>query len=106
MPGEAERRVLKIGKGGAKAGVSKDQAETSVLFELIGAGYERRSLLVTANQPIGECESYRRRAALVEIYHPDRLERASTTTSLHRYLREFKLLVMLRYLRYCSMTRS
>src|SRR6266436_2963206 len=31
--------------------VSKDQAETSVLFELIGARYERRSTLVTANQP-------------------------------------------------------
>jgi len=34
--------------------VSKDQAETSVLFELISARYERRSLLVTANQPFGE----------------------------------------------------
>jgi len=29
--------------------VSKDQAETSVLFELIGSRYERRSLLITAN---------------------------------------------------------
>jgi len=34
--------------------VSKDQAETSVLFELISARYERRSLLVTANQAFGE----------------------------------------------------
>ena len=34
--------------------VSKDQAETSVLFELIRARYERRSLLITANQPFGE----------------------------------------------------
>src|SRR5688572_350130 len=34
--------------------VSKDQAETSVIFELIGARYERRSLLITANQPFGE----------------------------------------------------
>jgi DNA replication protein DnaC len=34
--------------------VTKDQAETSVLFELIGARYERRSLLVTANQPFGD----------------------------------------------------
>jgi DNA replication protein DnaC len=34
--------------------VCKDQAETSVLFELIGRRYERRSLLVTANQPFGE----------------------------------------------------
>jgi DNA replication protein DnaC len=29
----------------------KDQSETSVLFELIAERYERRSLLITANQP-------------------------------------------------------
>ncbi len=29
----------------------KDQAETSVLFELIAERYERKSLLITANQP-------------------------------------------------------
>jgi len=80
--------------------VSKDQAETSVLFELIGARYERRSLLVTANQPFGEwgrvfpdqamtlaavdrlvhhatilemnVESYRRRAALERKRGPGR----------------------------------
>lgn len=34
--------------------VTKDQAETSVLFELICARYERRSILITANQPFGE----------------------------------------------------
>ena len=34
--------------------VTKDQAETSVLFELIGTRYERRSMLITANQPFGE----------------------------------------------------
>jgi DNA replication protein DnaC len=34
--------------------VSKDHAETSVLFELIGSRYERHSLLITANQPFGE----------------------------------------------------
>ena len=34
--------------------VSRDQAETSVLFELISARYERRSILITANQPFGE----------------------------------------------------
>ncbi len=34
--------------------VTKDQAETSVLLELIGARYERRSMLITANQPFGE----------------------------------------------------
>jgi DNA replication protein DnaC len=31
--------------------VHKSQAETSVLFELIAARYERRSMLITANQP-------------------------------------------------------
>ena len=34
--------------------VSKDQAETSVLFELISARYERRSTLITANRTFGE----------------------------------------------------
>lgn len=34
--------------------VTRDQAETSVLFELISARYERRSMLITANQPFGE----------------------------------------------------
>ena len=31
--------------------VRKDQAETSVLFELIAERYERKSILITANQP-------------------------------------------------------
>ncbi|WP_229839432.1 IS21-like element helper ATPase IstB [Sphingomonas glacialis] len=34
--------------------VTKDQAETSVLFELISARYEQRSMFITANQPFGE----------------------------------------------------
>jgi len=34
--------------------VRKDQAETSVLFELISSRYERRSILITANQPFAE----------------------------------------------------
>ena len=37
--------------------VRKTQAETSVLFELIAARYERRSLMITANQPFGEWDS-------------------------------------------------
>jgi DNA replication protein DnaC len=37
--------------------VRKDQAETSVLFELIAPRYERRSLMVTANHPFGEWTS-------------------------------------------------
>jgi len=80
--------------------VTKDQAETSVLFELISARYERRSILITANQPFGEwnkvfpdpamtlaaidrlvhhatiiemnVESYRRRAALERKRGPGR----------------------------------
>jgi DNA replication protein DnaC len=31
--------------------LQKNQAETSVLFELISARYERRSIMITANQP-------------------------------------------------------
>jgi DNA replication protein DnaC len=34
--------------------VSNDQAETSVLFELISARYERRSTLITANRPFSD----------------------------------------------------
>jgi DNA replication protein DnaC len=80
--------------------VSKDQAETSVLFELISARYERRSMLISANQPFGEwgkifpdpamtlaavdrlvhhstifemnVESYRRRAAIDRKHGPGR----------------------------------
>jgi DNA replication protein DnaC len=37
--------------------VRKSQAETSVIFELISARYERRSLLITANQPFGAWDS-------------------------------------------------
>jgi len=36
--------------------VHKSQAETSVLFELIAARYERRSLFVTANAAFGAWE--------------------------------------------------
>lgn len=39
---------------GDLAYVTKDQAEATVLFELISARYERRSILITANQPFGE----------------------------------------------------
>ena len=87
--------------------VSKDQAETSVLFELIGCRYERRSMLITANQPFGEwgkvfpdqamtlaaidrlvhhatifemnVESYRRRAALDRKRGPGRPPAHATT---------------------------
>ena len=91
--------------------VSKDQAETSVIFELIGTRYERRSLLITANQPFGDwgkifpnqamtlaaidrlvhhatifemnVESYRRRAALERKRGPGRPpSRATINTNL------------------------
>jgi DNA replication protein DnaC len=37
--------------------VKKSDDETSVLFELIAHRYERRSLLITANQPFSEWDS-------------------------------------------------
>lgn len=37
--------------------VHKDQAETSVLFELIAARYERRSIMITANRAFGAWEN-------------------------------------------------
>ena len=36
--------------------VQKDELETSVLFELICERYERRSMLITCNQPFGDWE--------------------------------------------------
>src|SRR5437660_1731852 len=90
--------------------VTKDQAETSVLFELISARYERRSLIITANQPFGEwgkvfpdqamtvavvdrlvhhatifemnVESYRRRAALERKRGRGRLSRDNRSQRL------------------------
>jgi len=87
--------------------VTKDQAETSVLFELISARYEQRSMLITANQPFGEwgkvfpdpamtlaavdrlvhhatifemnVESYRRRAAVQRRNGPGRPPTFATT---------------------------
>ncbi|HSP23652.1 MAG TPA: IS21-like element helper ATPase IstB [Saliniramus sp.] len=89
--------------------VTKDQAETSVLFELISARYERRSMLITANQPFGEwgrifpdqamtlaavdrlvhhasifemnAESYRRRAAIERKRGPGRPPSRATIKS-------------------------
>ncbi len=92
--------------------VSKDQAETSVLFELIASRYERRSRLITANQPFGEwgrifpdqamtlaaidrlvhhatilemnVESYRRKVALDRKRDPGRPPVHSTPNELDR----------------------
>jgi DNA replication protein DnaC len=63
---QAERQALQLAAAITKldrfdllilddiAYVTKDQAETSVLFELIATRYERRSLMITANQPFGD----------------------------------------------------
>ena len=88
--------------------VTKDQAETSVIFELIAARYERRSLFITSNQPFGEwnrifadqvmtlaavdrlvnhatlfemnVESYRRRTAIERNRRPGRPPTRATIT--------------------------
>jgi DNA replication protein DnaC len=93
--------------------ITKDQAETSVLFELISARYERRSMLITANQSFREwgkifpdqamtlaaidrlvhhstilemnVESYRRRAAVEQ-------KRGRGKPPLHATLKETKAL--------------
>ena len=88
--------------------VRRDQAETSVLFELIAERYERKSIAITANTPFSQwgevfvdaamtvatvdrlvhhstilemnVESYRRRAAQA-AQSPARKTRAATTTA-------------------------
>ncbi|MBV9192868.1 MAG: ATP-binding protein [Solirubrobacterales bacterium] len=62
--------------------VRKDQAETSALFELIAARYERRSLLVTANQPFGEWTSVFPDAAMT-LAAVDRLVHHATIFELN-----------------------
>jgi DNA replication protein DnaC len=57
--------------------VRKNQAETSVLFELIAARYERRSLIVMANHPFGEWTSVFPDAAMT-LAAVDRLVHHST----------------------------
>jgi DNA replication protein len=42
------------GCAGSALSGNQHQAETSVLFELISARYERHSIMITANQPFGE----------------------------------------------------
>ena len=97
--------------------VTKDQPETSVLFELISARYERRSIAITANQPFGDwnrifpdpamtlaavdrlvhhytilelnVESYRRREALGQQRGPGRpASRATPKAAILKPLRQ------------------
>ncbi|MGH8227043.1 MAG: IS21-like element helper ATPase IstB [Steroidobacteraceae bacterium] len=62
--------------------VRKDQSETSVLFELIAARYERRSLLVTSNQPFGDWTSVFPDAAMT-LAAVDRLVHHATIFELN-----------------------
>jgi len=57
--------------------VRKDDAETSVLFELIAHRYERRSILVTSNQPFSEWEDVFSNSAMT-VAAVDRLVDHST----------------------------
>ncbi len=62
--------------------VRKDEAETSVLFELVMHRYERRSLLVTSNQPFSEWENVFSTSAMT-VAAVDRLVDHSTIVQIH-----------------------
>lgn len=63
--------------------VRKDQAETSVLFELIAERYERRSLLITANQPFSGWDNVFPDPGMT-VAAIDRLVHHSTIFELHK----------------------
>jgi DNA replication protein DnaC len=62
--------------------VRRDQAETSVLFELIAARYERKSLALTANQPFSGWDQVFPEAAMT-LAAVDRLVHHSTIFELN-----------------------
>jgi DNA replication protein DnaC len=62
--------------------VRKDEAETSVLFELVMHRYERRSLLVTSNQPFSEWENVFSTSAMT-VAAVDRLVDHSTIIQIN-----------------------
>lgn len=62
--------------------VRKDEAETSVLFELVMHRYERRSLLVTSNQPFSEWENVFSNSAMT-VAAVDRLVDHSTIIQIN-----------------------
>ncbi len=62
--------------------VRRDQAETSVLFELIAARYERKSLALTANQPFSGWDQVFPDAAMT-LAAVDRLVHHSTIIELN-----------------------
>ena len=62
--------------------VRKDQAETSGLFELMAARYERKSIMITANQPFSGRDDVFPDKAIGDIEnetkHPNREEDTAT----------------------------
>jgi DNA replication protein DnaC len=62
--------------------VRKDEAETSVLFELVMHRYERKSLLVTSNQPFSEWENVFSTSAMT-VAAVDRLVDHSTIIQIN-----------------------
>ena len=62
--------------------VRKDEAETSVLFELVMHRYERKSLLVTSNQPFSEWENVFSTSAMT-VAAVDRLVDHSTLIQIN-----------------------
>src|SRR5580658_959314 len=63
--------------------VRKDQAETSVLFELIAERYERKSILITANQPFSGWDNVFPDPGMT-VAAIDRLVHHSTIFELHK----------------------
>ncbi len=62
--------------------VRKDEAETSVLFELVMHRYERKSLMLTSNQPFSEWENFFSTSAMT-VAAVDQLVDHSTIIQIH-----------------------
>jgi DNA replication protein DnaC len=62
--------------------VRRDQAETSVLFELIAERYERKSIAITANQPFSAWDQIFPDAAMT-LAAVDRLVHHATTFEMN-----------------------
>jgi DNA replication protein DnaC len=62
--------------------VRRDQAETSVLFELVAERYERKSIAITANQPFSAWDQIFPDAAMT-LAAVDRLVHHATTFEMN-----------------------
>ncbi len=63
--------------------VKKNLVETNVLFELISERYERKSLLITCNQPFGEWDTIFQDKAMT-VAAIDRLVHYSTIIEINK----------------------